>query len=237
MATLEATRQPTATRPLLGALTWFVAVWGLVLAASWSSLTAYGFKHDVLDDAAPTNWPADSRISRAVDRRLLLVFLHPRCPCSHATVSELERVLRMPDKHADRGPDVAIVACMPRSTGESWTRTPLIQRAAQLPRASVYLDGGGVEAARFAATTSGQVVLIGASGQRLYAGGVTKSRGHVGGNAGADAVARLLRDELLRDEPKAGAVLPALGCRLVRDGGHESSGCGESSPSWEGIKS
>ncbi|MBA3480734.1 MAG: RedB protein [Pirellulales bacterium] len=228
----ETTRQPAATRPLLGALTGFVAVWGLVLAASWSSLTAYGFKRDVLNDAPSAYWPADSQIARRADRSLLLVFLHPMCPCSHATISELESILPTQNHGADRNPDVAIVACTPRSMTETWTRTSLVQRAAQLPRAKVYADVGGVEAARFAATTSGEVVLVDASGKRLYAGGVTKSRGHVGGNAGAEAVARLLRGE-----PEAGAVLPALGCRLVRDAGHDSSNRGESAGSCEGIKS
>jgi hypothetical protein len=230
MSHRETTRQPAATRPLLGALTAFVAVWGLVLAASWSSLTAYGFKRDVPNDTPPANWPADSQIMRRADRSLLLVFLHPMCPCSHATISELESIL--PDHGADRGPDVAILACTPWPVTERWTRTSLVQRAARLPRANVYTDVGGVEAARFAATTSGEVVLVDASGKRLYAGGVTKSRGHVGGNAGAEAVARLLRGER-----QAGAVLPALGCRLVRDAGHETYDRGESAASCEGIKS
>jgi len=129
----ETTCQAAATRTLLGALTGFVAVWGLVLAASWSSLTAYGFKRDVPDDAPTANWPADSQIARRADRSLLLVFLHPMCPCSHATISELERILRTQDHGADRGPDVAIVACTPWPVTESWTRTSLVQRAAQLP--------------------------------------------------------------------------------------------------------
>ena len=232
MSFTETTRRVAALRPLLGALTGCVAVWGLVLAAGWSSLTAYGFRCEVASEGTPAKWPAGSRIARCADRRLLVVFLHPKCPCSHATISELERML-VPQLHdADRGPDVAIVACMPPALTDPWLRTSLMQRAARLPRAKVYADAGGVEAARFAATTSGEIVLVGAGGERLYAGGVTQSRGHVGGNVGADTVARLLRGE-----SETGVALPALGCRLVRDAGRASSDRGRSVITCTGIKS
>jgi hypothetical protein len=231
MSTAKTPRQAVATRSLVGALTGCVAVWGLVLAASWSSLHAYGFKRELSTQTTPAEWPADSRMARPDGRPLLLVFLHPKCPCSHATVSELERMLSAPDLNAGEF-DVAVVACTPRSTTESWTRTPLVRRAAQLPRAKVYADAGSVEAARFAATTSGEVVLVDAGGRRLYAGGVTKSRGHVGDNAGADTVARLLRGDR-----ETTAMLPAFGCRLVRDDVLETSDCGDTAASCEGPSS
>jgi len=231
MSTAKTLRPAAATRSLVGALAGCVAVWGLVLAASWSSLHAYGFKRESSTETTPAEWPADSRMARPDERPLLLVFLHPKCPCSHATVSELERMLSAPDLDAGKF-DVAIVACTPRSTTGSWTGTPLVQRAAELPRAKVYADVGGVEAARFAATTSGEIVLVDAGGRRLYAGGVTKSRGHVGDNAGADTVARLLRGDR-----GTNAALPALGCRLVRDEPPEITDRGDTAASCEGTSS
>ena len=36
-----------------------------------------------------TDWPSDSRIERNTDRLTLVVFAHPHCPCTRATIGEL----------------------------------------------------------------------------------------------------------------------------------------------------
>src|SRR5262249_13703592 len=42
---------------------------------------------------APETWPAESRVERAADRPTLLLFLHPRCSCSQATLAEFAELL------------------------------------------------------------------------------------------------------------------------------------------------
>ena len=42
---------------------------------------------------APANWPVASTLPHTSRTPTLLVFLHPLCPCSHATLAELERLL------------------------------------------------------------------------------------------------------------------------------------------------
>src|SRR5664279_4276966 len=43
--------------------------------------------------AALTDWPSDSSIERAASGPTLVMFVHPRCPCTRASLAELERVV------------------------------------------------------------------------------------------------------------------------------------------------
>ena len=43
---------------------------------------------------APRSWPAASRLLRVADRAQLLMFVHPRCACSRASLDELGNLLR-----------------------------------------------------------------------------------------------------------------------------------------------
>ncbi|WP_449070304.1 hypothetical protein [Prosthecobacter sp.] len=98
----------------------------------------------------------------------------------------------------------------PAGAPEEWAHTDLWQSAAEIPGVSVAGDEGGAEAARFHATVSGQTLLYGADGRRLFNGGITSSRGHSGDNAGRAAVLALLQNEKL-----TGVETPVFGCALA----------------------
>jgi hypothetical protein len=198
-----------------------VAIWSLLAGACWYSLAAYGLKTDGPVRRNSNAWPADSELTRSSGCPRLLVFVHPKCPCSQATITELHKALTAARSADFARPQVTIVASIPTDAHEHhyWRRTPLLTRAEQLlPAAEVVLDSGGAEAGRFGAHTSGTALLFDRDGRRLYAGGVTAARGHEGANAGADALARLLRGE------PGGDPLPPLGCPLVSAAALE---CGE----------
>src|SRR3989442_556857 len=38
-------------------------------------------------------WPTKSRIERSKDRPTLVMFAHPRCPCTRATIGELALIM------------------------------------------------------------------------------------------------------------------------------------------------
>ena len=40
-----------------------------------------------------TIWPAMSSISRVPGRTTLVMFVHPQCPCTRASLSELEQII------------------------------------------------------------------------------------------------------------------------------------------------
>lgn len=193
-----------------------LAIWLTVVGAGWWSLVAYGLKYDAkLVAVSPSQWPTNSLIARIDGGPQLIVFLHPKCPCSRATVAELHRLTERLSAASDWAPPIRVVACTPQaSSDEGWKNTPLIDQALKLTKARLYSDPGGREASRFGAEVSGTVMLFDSFGRRLYSGGITPARGHVGQNAGGEALIRLLTGE---SAPIDG--VPALGCRLIHDDG------------------
>jgi hypothetical protein len=154
-------------------------------------------------------WPAESRLPRIAGRDTMLVFMHPKCPCSRATVAELERLFAPHGAPAHRPLQLFIVASIPQSADASWSQTSLIERCMKLEGAQLHLDRGGVEATRFGAGVSGTVMLFDAAGVLRYEGGVTISRGHEGDNAGRNILARVLGGK------QQSGRFPAYGCGLV----------------------
>jgi hypothetical protein len=114
----------------------------------------------------------------------LLMFAHPRCPCTRATLSELARVMARTGgrMHA------SVEFIVPPGEDPQWAQTDLWRSAAAIPETQVRLDTGGTEARRFGSATSGQVLVYDAAGRLCFAGGITAGRGHAGDNSGEDAV-------------------------------------------------
>ena len=117
----------------------------------------------------PAQWPASSQLGIAPVASVVM-FAHPDCPCTTASLTELREALR--DVRETR----AIVVM-------AYDSDELRARIARLPGVRVHVDNGH-EAALFGATTSGFTVAYDARGTLLYAGGITGSRGHAGANVG-----------------------------------------------------
>lgn len=191
-------------------LTLLIAVWvGLVGATCWA-MFAYEFERESGGSGRMvTRWPAGSQIAKVPGRPTLLMFLHPQCPCSRASMAELDRIWVLHDEQSKLSPHLVVVATVPPDEPSDWLSTWTMQRAKEMPGATVYVDRDGREAQRFGATTSGTVMWFDADGRCRYAGGITASRGHEGGNIGRDSV-----EQLLRGENPSETRMPALGCRL-----------------------
>jgi hypothetical protein len=137
----------------------------------------------------PLQWPVETRIPRNPHGATIVLFAHPKCPCTRASLGELARILARCDGLA------TVVAAFVRPEGlpEDWVRTDVWDIAAAIPGVTVLRDDEGVEAARFGAATSGQTVLYDADGRLLFTGGITAARGHAGDNPGHDAIVSWLR--------------------------------------------
>jgi hypothetical protein len=155
--------------------------------------------------AAPTAWPADTRLTRDPDRPTLVMLAHPRCDCSKASVSELAELLA----RARHRPRVYVVFVKPGGAAAEWEQTSLWKSAAAIPGVTVLRDDLGVEARRFHVQTSGQVLLYDAHGALIYAGGTTAARGKTGDNFGRAAILAAL-DEGHPHSPSS----PVYGCSL-----------------------
>lgn len=159
--------------------------------------------------AAPPHWPEESRISRSTERPTLLVFAHPLCSCTEATVAELETALAR-RKAAVRAPSIKFLFVRPRGNS-GWTATDLSDKAQRLTGAQVLWDDDGIEARRFGAHTSGSILLYSLKGDLLFEGGVTGARGHVGDNNGLDDLVSAINSE----QPAHRTLGMVFGCSLA----------------------
>lgn len=158
--------------------------------------------------AALDNWPARSRLSMPATQPKLLVFLHPECPCSKATLGELNVLLH---RHLNRI-DAEIVFSTPHTNVADVRESTLWKAASEISNVDLSADGG--ETARlFGATTSGEVLLYSHDGRMLFQGGITAARGQHGDNRGRTLVGQLL--DRHRSRPQSN---PVFGCPLFDAG-------------------
>ena len=182
---------------LAAALLWVAGV-GTGLKILWSYENAPGPRA-----LAPAAFPADTRVERPHDRPLLIVALHPQCPCSRATVAELARLVA----HAAEPADIHALIVAAPGLDERLVHSDLWTAAAAIPGVQVVRDDG-TEARRFGARVSGQVLAYDAAGALRFSGGLTGSRGHEGDNAGRTAL-----EAMLAGRPHA-ATAYVFGCLL-----------------------
>jgi hypothetical protein len=173
----------------------------LFFGLAWLAAVAYGgralFRYETQPGRvgnAPRIWPADSTLTRTVDQPTLVIFAHPRCPCTTATIEELNQIMARVNGRVR----AYVVFYQPRGAGADWKNTSLQRKAADIPGIEVESDVDGVEAARFGAETSGHTLLYDGNGKLLFSGGITASRGHVGDNAGARAILSLVNERVAR---------------------------------------
>jgi hypothetical protein len=138
--------------------------------------------------SAPLRWPTATRLVAAADRATIVLFAHPQCSCSPASLGELAEVLA----RARTRPRTYVVFLKPSSVADGWERTALWQQATRLPNVTVIRDDDGLEARQFGAATSGQTFLYDSQGLLQFSGGITSARGHAGDSAGRTALLSLL---------------------------------------------
>lgn len=135
-------------------------------------------------------WPADSAIELHPTLPTLVMFAHPRCPCTRASIEELAKFMA---DHAGQV-DARVYFYLPAGSDPEWSRQNLYNAAKAIPGVTVALDQDNVEAERFGAKTSGHVLLFDPAGNLQFSGGMTAARGHVGDNAGSAALQSLIED-------------------------------------------
>lgn len=189
----------TAVAWWVGCAIWFVGVTAAMLAV-WSYKTT-----DNGSAQAPEQWPRESTLALDPSRPTLVMFSHPHCPCTKASLSELTRL-------ADElGATVAIqiVLVRPADAGDGFEDGELRARAGKVPRATLVVDRDARESERFHAKTSGSVVLYSREGRLLFSGGITSARGHEGRAPSHDRIVAAVAGQL-----RETASAPTFGCAL-----------------------
>jgi len=190
-----------------------LAVWLVAMAAGFALLLRYEFRSGSQPEAF-REWPAHTFLQRAKTGYSLIMFVHPRCPCSRASLEELSKLLA----HAGGTISAEVVFWEPEEAGQAdsgpWRQGALWRQAGALPGVTAREDAGGREAARFHAETSGDTFLYDQSGRLVFRGGITDARGHVGANAGRDSI-----ETIVQHHAAPLASTPVYGCPLVENGG------------------
>lgn len=183
----------------------------LVMAGLWG-LEAY--KASAPETSAVSLQAVYPEFQAASDRAglpRLVMFLHPQCPCSRASLVELREILaRCPSTEAE------IVLVKPPGTPPGWDDTAVVREAQSLPRTKRTQDNGTL-AQRLGAETSGHLLLVNAKGKVLFSGGITRSRGHVGDSEGRRTVLALLQGDA-----SAAQTTPVFGCPLLSENACEA---------------
>lgn len=142
------------------------------------------------DDVATAAVTATDDVTATLARPRLVMYVHPHCPCTRASLAELAKLT------AGRGDalDVDVVVVAADGMEDGWKQGAIVRAAEAVHGVRVRTDDGAREARTVGAYTSGQTLLFGNDGTLLFAGGITRSRGHEGDNAGTRAITTLLAD-------------------------------------------
>jgi hypothetical protein len=229
----------TKSRPRFSRRTVFfvTGAWALLLVGGFAALLAYQLHqpelppaakniHDIhgLDRTIPGLLPHAAQNIResgfavtsvAGDSGLeespaAFFFFHPNCPCTAATIAELETLLSQTYVSGRSIPKLYGFVYRPEEGG-SWTDTASINQARGIRGLTLIDDPGAVMAKRFGAAVSGQVLMYSAEGRLVFNGGITESRGHQGENSGLDQLRAFLDNRV----PQI-AGFPVFGCLLYQ---------------------
>ena len=185
---------------------WLLAsIWLMAVGLGMGGLLVYDFTPGK-DTSIPASWPAQSKIVRLPGQTTLVMFAHPDCPCTRASLGELAELMA----HSQNKVSAYVLFLHPKGSSEGWLHTDLWSSAQAIPGVTVQADGEGKEAGYFRVTTSGQVVLYDAENRLIFHGGITPSRGHYGDNDGISIILKLLNHE-----KTAETATPVFGCSLL----------------------
>lgn len=166
----------------------FLALWACLIGLCYYGLIAYSANSGLHNHENDLKfWPEKSELIRNKGRFTLVIFFHPYCPCSKASLNELNKIM----SRTHRNMDCQIVFLKPSTVEPDWEKSYLWQLSRQIPNSTRKTDVNGLLAKSFNATTSGQTFLYDPDGKLVFSGGITTSRGHEGDSQGSIAIENL----------------------------------------------
>ncbi|MGI4790135.1 MAG: hypothetical protein ACRYFS_14945 [Janthinobacterium lividum] len=154
----------------------------------------------------PLHWQHSATVALKPTKPTVIMLVHPQCPCSRASLRELNRLVALCPNRAS----FLVLFLKPSGYPQAWVNTDLWRQASSIPGVTARVDDGGEIAQRFGAATSGDTLLYASDGRLLYEGGLTGARGHEGDNAGLSAV-----EALLLGTSKTEIRKPVYGCPMT----------------------
>ncbi len=159
----------------------------------------------------PVVFPSKSSLKTEKGIPTLIIFAHPHCPCTRATISELAQILTR-KKEALK---TYVVFFKHSKLSSNWVKTDIWNYVESMKDVELIIDKKGKEMKNFNVLTSGHSLLYDENGRLVFSGGITSSRGHIGNNIGRSTVTALLNHEIpatikYKDKYKV------FGCPLVK---------------------
>jgi len=178
-----------------------IALWILAILTGFAILIDHDLRAGPAA-AAVRRWPASSSLVRSGSGPTIVMFIHPHCPCTAASLAQLESIAS--DKAFKSAITYLVVADVAENeSGEN------LDRARHIPGASVQFDAQDSEVRRFGSRTSGELLIFDENGRLTFEGGITAARGHQGDNLAASAALAALRGA----NPNY-VQMPVFGCAL-----------------------
>lgn len=171
------------------------ALWGVLLVGGQAWMMREAFTPAETVEAIPM-WPKETCLAHDSERLTLVMAIHPKCPCSQASLGELHELLT---RHRNEL-RAFVLMIHPDEQAEQWLEGSLQSQAQLLPETTVVQDIGGVEASRFGATISGETLVYAPTRELLFHGGLTPGRGHFGDNVGQDIIGQLVREQATSED-------------------------------------
>ncbi len=180
-------------------LLFVVGLGGVVLLVN-HSLEANSFTNGV-----PVKLPTIDIIGDA-SKPTIVFFYHPHCPCTRATIRNIERALT----NCLCNPRIIAFAFIPEGKSESWIESDTTRKLRTFKGTQVYPDQAGLITRKFRVVTSGHILVYDRDKQLVFSGGVTSSRGHEGTCNAIEAFLHAANGEV-----HSSIEYPAFGCSIV----------------------
>lgn len=186
----------------------FSVIWLGLLGFAYSLLVSYENTANKTE-VNPKLWPRESQLKFDKRKDNLIIFLHPRCPCSDSSLEELNKLMAKSPKSINV---IAVFMSSEKQDKETWLKGKLWKDIKANQEIKVFIDEKNTEIKRFKVNTSGEVLLYNSMGRLTYSGGISPARGHAGDNKGSQLIMKYLQGYKVQN-----AQSPVFGCLLQKN--------------------
>ena len=183
-----------------------------VIPGLWLIATVAGISclHKYSGTPAPSGpskgqWPSGSKMLPGANISTFILFLHPHCPCSGASLASMIDII-------DKFPLAAkyhAVFVRPKGVAATWEKSDLYLKCMGIKAIETSIDDGGEEAKKFGALASGQTYIYSPQQKLTFSGGITPGRGEEG--SGPE---RKMVEQALMQSTTSTNYSPTFGCSL-----------------------
>ena len=139
-------------------------------------------------------WPERLGLERNAGGFSLVMAVHPKCPCTRASVAELNKLMLGWGRRVHA---IALVT-KPFELPDLWSESDVTARLREIPNVEVVRDFGGAKADAFGAEQLRADAALRRRGRLVLEGGITALRGHEGPSIGGEALKQLVAGTTVR---------------------------------------